>query len=369
MNNKLVVLSLVLGLAAIAIAEQTKWHQLNGYTFENYVSEFGKHYANEAEYTQRKAIFENRLINIRKHNEDDTLTWKRGVNQLSDRTEEEFAQLRGYKKNIAYASKLNRPVSNIEYPTVKASFVDWRLKGIISDVKDQGQCGSCWTFSATESVESYSAIKTGQLQDLSEQQILDCTPNPDQCGGTGGCQGGTYELAWNQITATGGLTSEWQYPYISYFGSNYNCHANQTTPFVKVAGFVDLPANELSPVLSVLSTIGPLSISVDASTWSEYESGVYDGCNQTNPDLDHAVQLVGMGTDAKFGDYWLVRNSWSPTWGEKGYIRLRRTETPRCGIDVTPQDGDACKNGPKTQQVCGTCGILFDAAYPLIANS
>jgi len=143
---------------------------------------------------------------------------------------------------------------------------------------------------------------------------------------------------------------------------------NLTDPVAVVSDYVVLPSNQLQPVLNGIGTLGPMAISVDASTWSSYESGVYDGCNQTNPDLDHEVQLVGYGTDATLGDYWLVRNSWSPAWGESGYIRLRRTATPRCGLDITPSDGDGCKGGPPSVTVCGTCGILYDVVYPVITT-
>jgi len=130
------------------------------------------------------------------------------------------------------------------------------------------------------------------------------------------------------------------------------------------ASSVDSSPGTVRPLGSGLYTLHWLS--VDAASWSAYEEGVFDGCNQTNPDLDHAVQLVGFGTDSQFGDYWLVRNSWAPLWGENGYIRLRRTPVERCGVDVTPSHGDGCRGGPPTEYVCGTCGVVYDALYPNI---
>jgi len=248
------------------------------------------------------------------------------------------------------------------------SSIDWRRALVITDVKDQGQCGSCWSFAAAESVESYYAIAGGKLSVLSEQQILDCTPNPNQCGGTGGCGGATAELAFDQLTKMGGLSSEWTYPYTSYYGENSVCNTTRTHPVAKVTGYVNLPTNQPSHIMRHLALRGPLAISVDAGKWSFYESGVFDGCNQTNPDLDHAVQLVGYGTDEFNGDYWIVRNSWSPSWGESGYIRLKRTSTLRCGYDITPGDGDGCKNQTKPEYVCGTCGILYDALFPVVKS-
>jgi len=286
---------------------------------------------------------------------------------MADWTQEEFKTLLGYKKHLPRNTQTDRNVIEVS-PNALPTHVDWREKNVITAVKDQGQCGSCWSFATAETIESHSALRTGQLAVLSEQQILDCTPNPNQCGGTGGCGGGTAELAMQQIMKNKGLSSEWVYPYTSYMGNNYNCQFNGSTPMpaVNIKGYTVLPSNMYNPVLTAVANMGPLAITVDAATWSLYETGVFDGCNQQSPDLDHAVQLVGYGTDAKLGDYWIVRNSWSPTWGENGYIRLRNDgANPRCGIDTSPADGTGCKNGPAQVTVCGTCGILYDVSYPL----
>jgi len=201
---------------------------------------------------------------------------------------------------------------------------------------------------------------------LSEQQILDCTPNPQQCGGTGGCEGGTAELAYARIMELGGLTTEALYPYVSGAGRDYKCKNPIPAPAAKVQNYTKLPENEYLPLVTAVATIGPIAISVDAGAWGRYSSGVFDGCNQKNPDIDHAVVLVGYGTDPKLGDYWLVRNSWGASWGESGYIRLKKSETVTCGTDLHPEDGSGCKGGPATVQVCGTCGILYDTCYPIV---
>ncbi len=141
-----------------------------------------------------------------------------------------------------------------------------------------------------------------------------CVPNPQQCGGTGQCSGGTAELAYATLNGTG-LSSEWTYPYLSYFGQNFDkCDTARVAKAAPITGYVHLPTNELAPLLNAITTLGPIAISVEASHWSAYEEGVFDGCNQTNPDIDHAVVLVGYGTDATLGDYFLIRNSWSPQW-------------------------------------------------------
>jgi cathepsin L len=117
--------------------------------------------------------------------------------------------------------------------------------------------------------------------------------------------------------------------------------------------------------MNAVATIGPMSISVDASTWHAYSSGIYNGCNQVNPEIDHAVVLVGYGSE-NGQNYWLVRNSWSASWGEAGYIKLHRgdDEQNTCGSDIKPLDGSACAGQTDPVWVCGTCGILYDTAYP-----
>jgi len=314
----------------------------------------------------RRQIFESRLKEHKIHNSIPTKTWKVGVNQFTDQTDEEISMLRGGRKAPTSHKRFARtPHFSLKNDYVGAS-VDWRTKGVISPVKDQGRCGSCWSFASAETAESYYALKKGVMSILSEQQILDCTENPNQCGGTGGCGGATAELAYQQIIAMGGLSSEWTYSYSSWYGDNGQCNMTRFSPVAKISSYVNLPSNKANPIIEHLLHRGPLAVSVDASTWGHYEGGVFDGCNQTNPDLDHAVQLVGMGTDPKFGDFWLIRNSWTPRWGEGGFIRLRRTAVERCGVDITPLDGDGCVNGSKTENVCGTCGVLYDALYPII---
>jgi len=361
------------------LAGKLKWYELDAsYTFEAYLEHYGKHYTNSDEYKLRKGIFEANLFKIITHNKDSSKTWKEEINHLADWTLEEMQSLYGYDKQLGFSRK-ERAVRDTYYANSKLSAslldssalpstVDWRRLGVVSPVKDQGNCGSCWTFATAETIESHWAITSGDLWELSEQQILDCTVNPQNCGGTGGCAGGTVEVATASIIKLGGLSSEWTYPYLSYNGQNQpSCgfSNSSTPPAVSPANYVSLPSNQYEPLINAIATIGPIAISVDASSWSFYATGVYNGCNQTNPDLDHAVQLVGYGTE-NGADYWLVRNSWSPSWGENGYIKLyREGNNTTCGTDLSPQDGDGCTGGPTSVTVCGTCGILYDSVYPI----
>jgi cathepsin L len=364
----LVVLATILALSE---AKKTRWFELDNYHFEHYVKEHGKQYSSVEEYSMRQRIFEDKLAEIKRHNQDPRQTYKKGINQFTDRTEEEFRRLLGYDMGIASASKAKRAESKFTYTATAPlpEAVDWRKSGVVTPVKDQGECGSCWSFSTAEVVESYFALASGQLAVLSEQQILDCTSNPQECGGTGGCQGGTSEVAFEQIIAMGGLSSEWTYPYTSWSGNNYQCQSSTSafSPVAKLSDYVVLPSNQYDPVVTSLATTGPLSVALDASAWSSYEYGVFNHCNNTVPDIDHGVLLVGYGTDPQYGPYWLVRNSWTTGWGEDGYIRLQRSDPAPCGTDVTPADGTGCKNGPPQVTVCGDCGILYDTSYPIIS--
>jgi len=340
------------------------------YTFDEYQRDFGKKTEDSFDYRYRKSIFESRVKKMIEHNIDETKTWKLAINKFSDRTPEELKAMRGAK--IAHKKFKNfLPEDKVKYNTMSFDVnapvnIDWRTKGVVTDVKNQGGCGSCWTFGTAETLESYWALAGNPLTVLSEQQILDCTPNPNGCGGTGGCEGGTVELAYARIIVMGGLSTEQDYPYQ---GIDESCQQSQLKPYANLTKYINLPTNKYIPMLNQLVNKGPIAISVDASSWSDYGGGVFDGCDQQNPDLDHAVQLVGAGTDPTGGDYWLVRNSWGEDWGENGYIRLRRDSTLRCGIDTSPSDGDGCNGGPPTVEVCGTCGILYDGVYPVVPKA
>jgi len=368
----------IFAILPLIFARAPKWHELEDYTFEEYLQDFNKNYP-ESEMDMRRDIFETNLKEIQLHNANPSFTWKEGVNKFTTYTQKELDRLKGYRKSLGFQQVENRKTKKltpavqelVDFPLDNLPpYVDWRQKNIITPVKDQGDCGSCWTFGTTENIESIFALTTGYLLELSEQMILDCIPNPDDCGGTGGCGGGTPELIYGTILENSwtGLMSEWVYPYVSHSGVNQpKCLFNESLVESEFNGYEVLPSNQYAPVMAALATVGPLVINVDASRWSKYETGVFNGCNQTNPDIDHVVQLVGYGTDPKLGDYWLVRNSWTPFYGENGYIRLARSSNVICGIDNNPQDGTGC-NGAKPQTVCGTCGILFDVSYPTVRN-
>jgi len=269
-------------------------------------------------------------------------------------------------------------------------------------VKNQGGCGSCWAFSATETLESALAKAGGPLLELSPQEIVSCAPNPDHCGGTGGCSGSTQPLAFN-YTKTAGEVLDSKYKYTASTGT---CSASKIkNPAMGIKGYEVLPTNDYSALMNAVATAGPIAISVDAS-WGAYEEGVFT-CSDYKSTLcgtsiDHAVQLVGYGTEDN-QDYWretraepatrphapvpgpacrshgpgdrhfaplggrLVRNSWGASWGQGGYIKIARygasSAGEPCGVDKHPGDGYACAGGPKTLPVCGVSGILSASSY------
>ncbi|CAE7600552.1 RD21A [Symbiodinium pilosum] len=275
-----------------------------------------------------------------------------GKQDLADLSEEEFSSRSSTKLGRPEARTTLQLEAEADKPNPTA--MDWRSKGVVTAVKDQGGCGSCWAFSATETVESHYAIQSGKLLTLAPQTYVDCVENPQECGGTGGCEGATMELAFN-LTITKGIALETSMPYK---GRDASCPTY--TPAVKASAYVRLPVNDASALETALATKGPVSVTVAAGSWQLYGGGIFSGCSQGSDNtLDHGVQAVGYAKD-----YWLVRNSWGPSWGEKGYIRLSRASDDKTFIDHRPADGEACKPYPKTQTIGGECGVLFDSSYP-----
>lgn len=342
---------------------------LESYTFEKYIKQhIGKHSWNDEEYAVRKERFHSEVQRVIAHNEA-SKGWKEGLNKFSIMTPLERSVYHGHSKRAAAAHKpLNEKPFGLKLKPVSElpRAIDWRdhKPNVVSSVKDQGHCGSCWAFAAAAVLESQVALTTGLLFDFSPQQIAMCSPNPNHCGGSGGCDGATAEIAFDYL-ATSGILEEYELGYNAYYGANAACGVtDEMIPKATISGYVHLPTNNYTALMNAVAEIGPISISVDASTFHSYEGGIFDGCNQEQPDINHAVTLVGYGEE-NGQKYWTVRNSWSASYGEAGYIRVARSDYDEevCGIDVTPHDGDACDGEDDPVKVCGTCGILFGSAY------
>lgn len=216
--------------------------------------------------------------------------------------------------------------------------IDWRETGAVTNVKDQGSCGSCYAFSATGALEGQHFRKTGQLIPLSEQNIVDCSSQYRNDG----CDGGYPQQAFQYIKDNGGISTEDSYPYENdfYFDQNDTCKYKPENKDATVRGFVRIPEGDERKLLVALATIGPISVAIDASSrnFMHHHEGVYynPNCRTEFTELDHAVLVVGYGTDTKHGDYFLIKNSWGTSWGEDGYVKMARNGKNHCGIATSP---------------------------------
>jgi len=258
---------------------------------------------------------------IRIHNNGEE-KFTMGSNAYADLTWEEFrANKLGYKQidNQTLRSKNAVPLTS-DVPL--AASVDWRTKGVVTPVKDQGQCGSCWAFSTTGSTEGAVAQKTGNLVSLSEQQLVDCST----AQGNQGCNGGLMDYGFQYIISNKGITSEASYPYKAT-GPN-TCQKGKAVA-ATITSFGDVPAGDEDSLLTAVSK-QPVSVAIEADqeAFQFYSGGVLTAACGTA--LDHGVLAVGYGTDAGV-NYWIVKNSWGASWGEAGYIRLVRGQN-QCGI-------------------------------------
>ena len=391
---KFLALSALLLAASSVEAKAPKHHELDeSYSFSQYVKDFSKSYTPE-EYSRREALFQENLKDILSHNQLLGRTYHKGINHFTDFAADEghFGYSKGASSTWSGARTLAR--SELPFEVEDADklpkSVDWREKGVVTAVKDQGGCGSCWAFAATAVLESHIAIETGTLFNLAPQEFVSCMPNPEKCGGTGGCSGATVDLAFDYAMKNGGIVQEYQMGYTSYYGEDGECTISPDDSFLKstdgpdpdgitggvanIKDYAKLPTNDYLALLNAIAKTGPVAVSVAASPWKSYESGVYIGDFDTESlDVNHAVTLVGYGTDEKTGlDYWLVRNSWKPTWAEGGYIHLLRVDPDTlsdpdsiCGIDSKPQDGTACEGQTANVTVCGTSAIHYDNVIPV----
>jgi len=391
--------------AAVASAQTfPRAHELfnygpNGepYEFRHFVRDARRQYLG-SEYKYREGIFNAKLAEIKVHNGDSKQTWKKGINHFSDWTKDEFknynrARPEHHERARKLADDFGVKPETFEAP-VGSTFntlpriVDYRKNTnppVISGVKDQGLCGSCWAHSAAESMESYFALRYGQLPVLSQQQITSCTHSMLGCGG------GSYVAGWLELASHGygtkpseaGLTVEWAYSYQDMFApkaeKKYTSECQNITakfpiinpsghhpflytcwPTANISGYSYIKENDVDAMMSAIALIGPQSVLVAAETWADYESGILQNnytsvaSNRSWQEIDHAVQMVGYGFDNDLQlNYWIIRNTWGTNYGEQGFIRLLRN----------PQDDTPC--GTLTgQKICGTSGVLCGGAFP-----
>lgn len=296
-----------------------------------------KKYASDIEERFRMKIFMENSHVVAKHNKlfaQGLVSFKLKVNKYSDMLHHEFVKVfNGYNRStvnpprtVGYGPKDEGvrfiAPANVELPTQ----VDWRDKGAVTPVKDQGQCGSCWSFSATGSLEGQHYRATGQLVSLSEQNLVDCSEK----FGNNGCNGGLMDNAFRYIKANGGIDTEASYPYKA---EDEKCHYKTKNRGATDKGFVDIESENESALQAAVATVGPVSIAIDAShqSFQLYGGGVYYEPECSADALDHGVLVVGYGTENGV-DYWLVKNSWGPSWGDEGYIKMARNKKNNCGV-------------------------------------
>jgi len=333
---KLAALSALLGACSAAQINRIAVQP----TYESWCAQFGKcSNWGDVEHADRSAIYADNVQYMDAHNAKfaaGQVTFDMGVNEFSHMSHEEF-------KSYSVGPKMparNNESNVVALPTlVKLTgtddSVDWRTKGAVTPVKNQGQCGSCWSFSTTGSTEGRVQIATGKLTSLSEQQLMDCS----KAEGNQGCQGGLMDDAFKYIVKNGGLDTESDY---SYTAANGQCNAAKAAVHASsITSFNDV-AEKDEDALATAVAAGPVSVAIEADqrAFQSYKSGTLSAMCGTK--LDHGVLVVGMGEG-----YWIVKNSWGATWGMEGYIQLKRT-------------------GGKT---AGECGIASQPSYPVAGKA
>lgn len=297
-----------------------------------WMGQYGRIYKDETDKAKRFEIFRENLRRIEalnKVNRGFTL----GLNEFADLTNEEFRSSRtGYKGiNSLQSSKSSSTLFRYQNSTAVPSTMDWRTKGAVTPVKNQGNCGCCWAFSAVAAVEGLTHIKSGKLVSLSEQELVDC----DTAGEDEGCEGGLMDTAFTFIRRNGGLATESEYPYAA---SDSTCKAASLHKEATIGGYEDVPANSEASLLKAVAN-QPVSVAVEGSgfDFQFYSGGLFGG--HCGTDLDHAVLVIGYGSTQEGTKYWLIKNSWGTTWGEKGYMRIKRNVPAKeglCGLAIMP---------------------------------
>ncbi|XP_075406826.1 procathepsin L-like [Tenrec ecaudatus] len=327
MNSLLFLVALGLGIATASL----KFDPSLDAQWKQWKSTYKRPYDyNTNEEGWRRAVWEKNLKMIELHNRQYNQgkhSFTMAMNAFGDMTSDEFRQrMNGFQNKKRKKGKMFREPALLEVP----KSVDWTRKGYVTPVKNQGQCGSCWAFSATGALEGQMFRKTGKLVSLSEQNLVDCS-RPE---GNEGCNGGFMDFAFEYIKKNKGIDSESSYPYL---GTDTNpCRYKPEYSVANDTGFVDIPPREKA-LRKAVAIWGPIAVAIDAShmSFQFYKSGIYHEPDCSSKDLDHGVLLVGYGFEGNESGnnaFWLVKNSWGTTWGMNGYVKMAKDQNNHCGI-------------------------------------
>jgi C1A family cysteine protease len=290
--------------------------------FNNFIKRYERNYTNTTEYWHRYGAFEKNIEHINLVNSKN-LSYRLGVNHFADLTFDEFnhTYLTPFRNNSRNFRLFNK-THNMTLP----DSVDWRANGLVTDVKDQGQCGSCWAFSAVAAMEGQHARKTGKLVSLSEQNLVDCASN----FGCDGCEGGWMNNAMEYVHYNHGVDTEQSYPYTAMDGT---CSYNNSNVGANVSSVVNITRGDTDALLQALATVGPISVAIDAEyDFQLYDSGIFTSTTCSNTSLDHAVTAVGYGVTVDGHKFYMIKNSWGTDWGMDGYVYWNRDIDDMCGV-------------------------------------
>lgn len=296
-------------------------------SFGEFVQRFEKEYSSHKEFFYREAVFEQSLKEIKLINSKN-LTWSAGVNEYSDLTWEEFSDR--FLMSEPQDCSATNPNTTHKIMGGDVQKVDWRDKNVVSHVKNQGSCGSCWTFSTTGAVESANAIVNNKTVLLAEQQLIDCAGGFNNFG----CEGGLPSQAFQYIMWAGGIETEDTYPYTA---TDDKCAFNKKNVAVTLKNEVNITEGSENELVDALTNVGPVSVAYQvADDFRHYTSGVYDSttCKSGPQDVNHAVLAVGFDKTDDLGEpYYIIKNSWGTSFGIDGYFNMVMGKN-MCGIST-----------------------------------